>query len=159
MIDVDRAMAAIKRVESSDGHNNYPRFEAAYAPKGETFTVQGHLITGTGACWNAIVAKRWAQYGMASACSFSSYQILAHTAMDIGFADVPWALWDDRIAATYVRRKILGIIGMGATTIEQLADAWNSGSFKDGIIPTKYIADVRAAYDSLEPTTPANIGT
>src|SRR5574340_316007 len=134
MLDLNRLLLAIARVESGGGTNNYPRFEAGYAPPYFVGTIQGRTVRGTGTCWNSIVAERWKKWGMASACSFSSWQILAHTAMDMGFCDAPWALWDDRIAAHWVKRRVQRIIDKGADTVEKVADAWNSGNFHGWIV-------------------------
>lgn len=147
MIDIERLLRAIAAVESSGGANNYPRFERAYAPAGFTATIQGHTVKGTGRAWNHIVAKRWAEWGMASACSWGPWQILYHTAADLGYDGSPVDLWT--FSEPWVRKRLDKIMRKGAATVEEIADAWNSGTHTDSITVPEYRAKVLAAYDSV----------
>jgi len=149
-IDGDKLIQAIAVVETNDGLNSYPRFESGYAPKGFAATIQGRIVRGTGACFNSIVAERWKEWGMASACSFSKWQILAHTAMDLGFAEAPWLLWSDEVALPFVIKRLTVIRDRyHALTVADFADSWNSGTFRDKIIPQQYIDSVLDAYGKL----------
>lgn len=148
MTDLDTFLRAIAQVESNGGANDYPRFEASYAPKDARFTVQGRVITGTGRNFNDIVRGRWNAYGMASACSFSPWQILYHAAADLGYSDHPVGLWRyPEIARHYVVAYVERQLKKGVNTVEGLADAYNSGNAHDAIVPTEYISKVVAAYE------------
>lgn len=142
-------MDALKAVESSAGLNNYPRIEPAYMPLGAARIVQGRSVVGTGKAFNAVVAHRWQRWGMASACSWGPWQILYHTAADLGYAEQPWLLWDEYCSSMWVNKRLDKIALRGAVTVEEFADAWNSGTHKDTIVPKDYIAKVVAAYLSL----------
>jgi len=142
MNDLATVLKAIAQVET--GGNSYPRFERSFAPAGQSFTVQGHIITGTGTNFTSVAAKRWAVYGMASACSFGPWQILYHTAADHGFAGQPSDLWFG--SQPIVESRMTALFHKGANTIAKLADAWNSGSFTDANVPGDYIAKVVQAF-------------
>lgn len=149
-VSLSRLMRAIAHVETSGGVNNWPRIEAAFLPKGATFTVQGRIITGTGRAFTATAAQRWnrlpEEHRLGSAASWSPWQILYHTAVEQGYNDLPFKLHDPLVAERVVKKRLTALALKGATTVEQFADAWNSGSFRDSIVPAKYIADVLAAY-------------
>lgn len=149
MIDVERVLRAIAAVESGGGDNNYPRFEVSYAPAGKAFTVQGRVLRGTGRNWNPIVAERWARWGMPSACSYGPWQILYHTAADLGYDGNPVDLW--WLSENWVRKRLDRIMAKGANTVELIADAWNSGTHKDANTVPEYRAKVLAAYGDEEP--------
>lgn len=147
-IDIERFMRAIKRVETSDGINNWPRLEPAYIPAGDAFTIQGRYLTGTGHAWNDIVKSRWQHWGLQSAASWSPWQILYHTAADLGYLDAPYKLHDPILASEWVIRRINHIIAhQSPTSVTDLADAWNSGTCRDTIVPSTYIKKVEEAYD------------
>lgn len=145
-IDVPRLLAAIAQVETSGGKNNCPRHEPAYMPKGARFTIQGHMVTGTGAAWNPIVQKRWDVWGLPSSASWGIYQQLFHAAADQGYAGPPWGLMEKATAQHWAEKQLTWLYTRGADTVEKLADAWNSGTHRDGIVPTAYIAKVAQAY-------------
>ncbi len=48
------------------------------------------------------------------------------------------------VTVEWLNRKV---IARGANTVAKIGDAWNSGSHKDKIVPTKYIAKLLKAYD------------
>ena len=148
-LDGTALLASIAFVESSGGKNNYPNFEPYWAPEGKVFTIEGKLQRSRHPLSNKLVVERFNEYGMASACSFSSWQILYHTAADLGFKKAPWLLWEDAIAILWVIKRLNVLVGHGAETIEHFADAWNSGSFRDRIIPKEYIEKVSDVYTKL----------
>lgn len=156
MNNIDTVLKAIAVVETGSGINSYPRFERSYAPKGQRFTVQGHIVVGTGSNFTPIAKERWDRYGMSSACSYGPWQILYHTAADRGFGGSPWELWDRGLSAAWVTKEIHRQFHKGAYTIAKIADAWNSGSFLDANVPGEYVANVTAAFiaaggDPLKP--------
>lgn len=148
-LDGYRLLAAIAVVESTGGRNNYPNFEPYWIPEGEGGIVENSRQTGRHPKSNAVVVDRFAAYGLAAGCSFSSWQILYHTAADLGFVGQPWDLWDDEVAVEWVVKLLNRICSQGATTVEEVADAWNSGTFKDTIIPERYIEKFTNAYNAL----------
>lgn len=142
----DVLLDAIRSVETSAAQLGGLRFEGAFIPLGLTFAVQGQLVRGTGACVNAIVAERWSRYGVRTAASYGPWQMLYHTAADLGYDDEPEGLYSESTARVWADRLLSRIFAQGAETVEQVADAWNSGSFRDGIVPHEYIARVAAEY-------------
>jgi hypothetical protein len=146
MNDINAVMRAIAAVETNSGANSYPRFERSFAPVGDMFTVQGRLIQGTGMNFTAVARGRWDKWGMASACSYGPWQILYHTAADRGFLGAPWELWEPSTSWEYATKEVRRQFVKGATTIQKLADAWNSGSFQDSNVPGDYITAVTKAF-------------
>lgn len=146
-LDGDRLLDAIAAIETSGGANNWPRLEVSYMPLGYTLTVQGRLVTGTGVNFNAVVRPRWRKWGASTASSWSSWQILAHTAMDLGYAGDPRDLWHDEIALPFVVKRLIAIRDrQGAVTLSEFADAWNSGNCRDDRVPHEYVKAVLHAY-------------
>ena len=152
-IDGALLLEAIAHVETSGGRMNWPRIEAAYIPKGLAIEIQGRVVSGTGVCVNDVVRERWKKWAPDSwvtAASWGPWQILYHTAADLGYAGQPWGLWPADGSRPWVIRRLMKIAARGATTVEQFADAWNSGSFRDRNIPALYIASVVGAYKALD---------
>jgi hypothetical protein len=142
-------LAAIALVESTGGVNNYPNFEPYWVPEGNAFTIEGKIQKGRHPSTNSIVRARFDKFGMASGCSFSSWQILYHTAADMGYSGAPWELWNDHFAIQWVVKLLNRIYETGAETVANVADAWNSGTHKDRIVPEAYIKKLCAAYDAI----------
>lgn len=135
-LNAEAILWAIYHCEKYDTYNRDPRFEPAYAPDGFYFN-------------NSIDIRRyWAKWGREAACSYSNFQIMFPTACELGYTGPPAALDFDRIAlpfvCKYVQRRI---INRGATTPEQVADAYNSGSYQDAVKPEKYMKKFRRYYD------------
>jgi hypothetical protein len=147
-------LLAIAAVESNGGLNNYPRVEPAYIPKGFTFTIQGKLVSGTGTCVNDVVRPRWRKWGLCSACSYSSWQILYHTAADMGFEGDPRDLWKDIVARPYVYAKINKVIEPMPVDVDELEAVrlvgriWNGGNAQ-AIVPSSYLTKLCDAYTAL----------
>lgn len=149
-VDRQILMDAIAAQETAGGVNNCPRFEVSYMPTGFACTVQGRILRGTGANWNPIVQARWEKWGLASAASYGAHQVLYHTAADLGFDKHPALLWvEPDTCRQAVIARLNQIAAKGAQTVEQFADAWNSGSFRDRFEPKDYMRELRAHYDRL----------
>jgi len=137
--DAKGILKALATVESSFGSNNVPRFEKAYSPMGIYY--------------NAEQKERYAKWGAAACCSYSSFQIMYPTACELGFDSSPWArnpqlLSNDEVAIFYVIEYIKKrVISRGAQTVEQLFDIYNSGSL-DKNIPADYIRVAMQAYNT-----------
>lgn len=145
-VDLDRLLLAIAAVETESGRNNWPRVEKAYLPAGESFTVQGHVITGTGVYFNAVSKPRFDKWGLASAASWGWWQILYHTAAQVGFMGAPPELMDATRCQPFVEKRLQQIAASGAKTVRDFADGWNSGSWRDKNDVPGYTAKVIAAY-------------
>jgi len=134
-MDPCAVLFAVYDCEKYTPSNKVPRFEAAYAPDGIYFK-NSELVRMEYAKWQA-----WA------ACSYSNFQILYIVAVELGYDGPPLALDRDSVAIPYVVRYLNErVFDRGATTIEQVADAYNSGSFKDTIKPEHYIAKFKRQY-------------
>jgi hypothetical protein len=131
--DAAKLLKAIAMVESSFGLIAVPKHEKAYDWGGTYFR-----------------KDLWFKHGSLVAMSYSSFQIMYGVAVELGFDENrhPCELNDDEVAIYFVvdliRKRILA---RGAQTLQQVADAYNSGSFKDGIIPSIYIAKFMDAYE------------
>lgn len=116
-------LAALAEAESWFGVYNIPKYEPAYDSGGRYFD-----------------HKLWMKWGSWAACSYSSWQIMYPVAIELGFDGRPQDLWDDETAIHWVMEYIdRRILKRGCNTVEQFADAYNSGSFKDRNVPELYI--------------------
>jgi len=133
-LDGEILLKSIATVESSYGLNNIPKYEKAY-DRG-------------GIYYNTTLGMK---YGAWAACSYSSWQIMFPTATELGFTGTPIDLCNDAIAIywviEYIKKRALD---KGATKIQEIYDAFNSGSFRDKFIPTDYIGKCTDAYIRLK---------
>jgi hypothetical protein len=149
-VDPSALIDALALAETNGGVNNCPRHEPSYMPAGESFWIQGRLVKGTGRNFNKTVAERWAQFGLPSSASYGPLQILYHVAADRGYYGAPWALTDPRLCLTWAVKHLAFLThSQRPKTVEDYADAWNSGNCRDAFRPADYVAKVRAAYDAL----------
>lgn len=124
---------ALAAVESSYGRDRaMSRYEPAYAPGGYVY----HTSPKVQALWN--------QYGRLGASSWGTWQMMLSTARDLGFTGEPTELMDEAVLAPLVVRYI---VRSQALTLLDVADAYNSGNYRDRIIPVDYMAAVIAAYE------------
>jgi hypothetical protein len=129
-------LGALAEVESSFGEFAVPKYEKAYDWGGPYFSVEQR--------------ERWKRWGAWAACSYSSFQIMYPTACELGFTGTPIELCKDNVAIDWVMKLIeRRIIDRGATTIMQVADAYNSGSFRDAMYPNEYIKKFSDAYATV----------
>jgi hypothetical protein len=146
-IDGARLLRAIADVETENGRNNWPNVEPSWIAEGERFTVEGRIVVGTGRNVNAIVLERARRFGwLPTSSSWGPWQILYHTAADLGFQGAPWDLWTPQESGPWVCRRLQKIIDRGAVTVGDIADAWNSGTHRDANRVPEYRAKVEAAY-------------
>jgi len=120
--------------ESSFGANCTPRHENGYCPD-----AHGRYSSAP------IVQRLTAQFGHAAHCSYGPWQILLINCGN----DADPALFE---RCEYAAMKTVGhintaILDRGAKTIEQIADAYNSGNFRDGNVPHEYIARLLKNYE------------
>jgi hypothetical protein len=98
-------------------------------------------------------------YGCLAHSSFGTWQVMFIVAAELGFDGDPVKLRDDDVCIEYVvrllNRRILG--KYQRPTLAAIADAYNSGSATDAIVPTEYIAGIEKHYakwlNTLEPPT------
>lgn len=128
-------LIAIAGVESSYGVQNVPKYESAYAPGGLYYRRAKY------------VRDQYWIYGALSCCSYSSWQILYLSAYDLGCRDHPLELWKDEVAIEWVVKYLnVRVFGRGAKRISEIADAYNSGTHRDDIVPYEYIAKLEDCY-------------
>lgn len=147
-VDTTRLLAALRQVEVS-GWRTGLRFEPAYMPRGYKFPLQGYVLTGTGAAMTEVAQRRWDKWGPWSSASYGPWQILYHAAADLGYGGHPCDLLREEVCRVWVEAKLHQISRRGARTLAEIADAWNSGTHRDGIVPHEYIRKVQAAYAAL----------
>jgi hypothetical protein len=146
-VDKARLLRALAVVETSGGKNNWPRIEVSYIPVGLEFTAQGRILIGTGRNVNEVVQPRWDRWGLPSAASWGPWQILYHTAADLGYGGRPEDLWDQ--SEEWVVKRLGVIEAKGAQDVRAFADAWNSGSFRDSNLVPVYTDKVEKAYAEI----------
>jgi len=113
-----------------------PRFEPSYAPGGYYHDTAQH------------VRDAYAEYGRDAACSYSNFQILYIVATELGYVGPPRALDKDSFALPFVIKYInRRVLARGADTPEEVADAYNSGSYTDSHKPEGYMKRFRYFYD------------
>ena len=135
-LDADALLWAIYWCERYTKGNRVPRFERAYAPGGV------YYIT------SALVRQEFAKWGAWAACSYSNFQILYITAVELGYTSPPLALDRDETALPFVVKYVNDrILAKGAQTPYDVADAYNSGSFTDDRNPMTYKRKFRRMYD------------
>jgi len=141
-INAEAILWAIYRCEKYTATNQEPRFEPAYAPGGHYYN------------HSTPVQELYTKWGNWAACSYSNFQILFVTAVELGYPGPPLGLDRDEVALPYVV-KLLNVRIFdrpGNETVEQVADAYNSGNFKDTNVPEAYIRKFVEAYNKALPT-------
>jgi hypothetical protein len=132
-IDGPSLLWAMSGRESNFGRNLHPRHEPSYDVNGYYWSRSTEIKRGV------------AVYGEAFACSYGPLQIMACNAR--GFTVPELASDPDKALEAAVARLRVEVLGrQKARTIEAICDAWNTGNWHDGHIPTEYIADVRHHY-------------
>lgn len=127
-VDSEALLWAVYECEKYTKQYRVPRFEHAYAPGGLYFRN------------STMVRREYAKWGSYAACSFSNFQIMFIVARELGYDAPPLALDKDSVALPYVVRYInTRVLKRGAATVEEIADAYNSGTHKDDIKPERYI--------------------
>lgn len=138
-LDRGRFLWALAAVETSWGKNNIPRHENAY-DKGGLYAMKSQNLR-----------QELSLYGPLAACSYGPWQMLYITAKEHGFVGHPIELWKASISIEFVIRYFNEEIAAGAECLEDLADAWNSGNFKDANKPMAYILQLKDFYTHLNP--------
>lgn len=140
-IDGAHLLWAIAGRESSFGANCKPRHEPAYDSGGK-YASERHQ------------AELLRVYGRDAACTYGPWQILPVNAP--GFSPEELSRNPDHAAIAvigFIRRRILE--AQKARTLEQIADSYNSGNFRDANIPAEYIKAIKTNYFAVPMPQPA----
>lgn len=138
-LDIDRYLFDTKKIIQIS-----TRREAAYGISGRYFNEQ--------------LSSKW---GTAAESSWGIWQVMYPNLLRFGFTrsqdpyDSDLGLANTNICANISIKMILfelnkiRMVGMynSRSTLDEFADAWNSGNFRDKIIPQRYIESVRYHYD------------
>ena len=131
-VDPARLLWALAGVESTYGRDReFARLEPSYQPRGVMY------VRSPG------VRALWSRYGALAACSWGSWQMMTSTARDLGHTGAPWELTADQVLAPLVVRYL---VRKAPERLDQVFDCYNSGSYRDRIIPEAYIRSGLAAY-------------
>lgn len=142
-VDGVRLFWAIAGCESSFGANCAPRHEPAYCTGQYSKSPQVRALT--------------TQFGHAAHCSFGPWQTLLVNVERFGPGDVLLAddevTPDDMIDCDIAARRAVDFMNQNifrrehASTVAEIADAYNSGDWRDRIVPQQYIADCQRYYN------------
>jgi len=134
-VDPEILLKAIACVESNYGKNTKPLFEKSYY-KGGYYYKKSKQVRD--------LVKR---FGRAAAKSYSSWQILFVVAWELGFRGTPEELDNDEIAIIYVIKFLNNrVLKYNPKSIDDIFDGYNSGTYKDDVVPHGYINKAKAAY-------------
>lgn len=130
-VNPEALLWAIGWAESTCGRNNVPRHEGAYHRGGAYFN---HVLDR--------------EFGCAAHCSYGPWQIMFENVWSISKKEITPEEMNDTLTALVVSVEWLNqrVIGRGADTVAKIADAWNSGTHRDRIIPVEYIDKVAKKY-------------
>ncbi len=150
-LDPRRLTYAFAKVESGLGiHADRSRFEPSYS--GNHY--RRLPINTTMYERSKLTKDAWARWGDAAACSYGLFQIMYTTALTLGavtLSNPPETLRNDNVNFTVFAQLINKVCAdRPDITLEQLADAYNSGNCYDAIIPTTYVSKIIDAYHAAE---------
>lgn len=136
-VDGVRLLWAIAGNESDYGRlAEYARHEPAYMPGGRYYQ----------RAFDQRVA--WQRWGIAAACSWGAWQVMAPTAREMGYDGPPSGLMDHEACCRWATALIVHrfIDAHGARSLRDVLDAYNSGNHADRVVPADYITKGLAAY-------------
>lgn len=137
-------LSAICDNESSFGRDCNPRLEASYL-RGSVRKYLGIDPTGANGRWYS--PDSWQSWGIYSACSHGPTQIMGAVLWDLGYRESPDNLFRDSVLAMIWTIRYMGARARGATMVEQVGDAYNSGSFRDRFQPRGYMQTLVTNYN------------
>lgn len=129
-VDGPLMLWAISGNESSFGREReHVRAEPAYSPGGRYYLQSPDL------------QAYYKRFGVLACASFGSFQIMSVTAKELGFAGNPAELMNDETCAKWMATLITErfVKHQGATKLYEILDAYNSGSWRDKMVPAQYI--------------------
>ena len=133
-LDPVKLLKTIAILESGYGENIIPRFEPAFYVGGKY--------------WKEEYTSLALSFGANIACSYGVFQILYFTARRFGYEGDPIDLSSISVSLPYVIRFVNHIL-KNVNSLEEFADAYNSGNARDNIIPHEYIKKFIEVYRSL----------
>lgn len=144
-VDALQLLWALAGNESDFGRDCGPRHEDSYCPntKGRYATAIGELT------------KQW---GCLAHMSYGPWQVMFCNTEGVSPFDLAMDAETGLIAA--IQHLNQRVFRQGAQTLDQIADAYNTGSYKQGVPPAKYIENLKRRYDMPVPLAPsAGAGT
>lgn len=136
-IDNRRLLLAFAEVESSLGKYNF-RYEPAYGLSGLYYKKSKQL------------QEQYDVYGPFVALSYSPWQIMYNSALELGFRGHPLALSDPNEAIRWVCQYMNRAGQKGARTVKDLASCWNGGNlnaWKSNEAVLRYTQKIAEALD------------
>lgn len=131
-VDGPTLLWALSGRESSFGANCKPRFEPAYYTGGRYAAADSQ---------KALIAE----FGQDAAYSYGPWQVMLCNAPGFTPDELGMDLEKAAVATVgFINRRIL--IAEHATTVDQVADAYNSGNWRDNIHPVDYCLAVGKFY-------------
>jgi hypothetical protein len=130
---------AISGVESDFGRMHlFARHEPAYMPGGLYYKR------------SPLLRSLWQIYGVLASCSYGAFQVMYPTAYETGFRGHPVKLQAHDICGQAAADLILKrfVQTHGATTLEAVFDAYNTGTHRDTNVPVEYVAKATRFYDA-----------
>lgn len=137
-----RLLLTISGLESTFGkRREFVRNEPGYSPGGNYYSK------------SLSVRQAFQHWGCLAASSFGSFQLMYITATEMGFDGHPIDLQGDRVCGYWATQLIIKrFIGrLGAKTLTDILDCYNSGSHRDHFIPALYVSHGLALYADLVP--------
>jgi hypothetical protein len=131
-IDGPKLLFALSGCESSFGADCKPRHEMAYCTGAYSANPEVEALTRV--------------YGCAAHCSYGPWQILLVNCIGAAPQDMLSLNRAAMETVGFINRRILK--REGASTVAEVADAYNSGDWRDANKPAKYMHDCIAYYIS-----------
>lgn len=134
-LDPKQVLWAFAGVESSFGQNFAPRHEPSYCRSGKYY--------------NSAATR---EHGCLAHCSYGPWQVMfANFPVGITPRDLLDPIAGPELSLRAAIRRLNRALVQGASELSQLADAYNSGSFRDDLVPGQYVAGVLEKYKIAMP--------
>lgn len=91
-------------------------------------------------------------YGPLAACSYGLLQIMLETAIELGFTDGPWRLFEPEIGVYWGAKYLAKLNVWAEGNIDRALAAYNGGQAGNVVVPYRnqgYVSKVRQAQKSL----------
>ncbi len=128
-VDFEALLYAIGGVESRFGTFYGPRHENAYCRGGRYYD-----------------SELTRKHNCMAHCSYGYWQIMFANAAAVRGRITPELMLDPLHALPITVHWMRRVVKRGAHSVRDIADAWNSGSHRDSIVPVAYIEKVEKLY-------------